>query len=135
MTFVNYTAVGGAYHLAEFTYIDMSWDIALNTRVVVGNPGTTDIIASFEDGVLDNITQRWETMLELMGHNESRKACADGDDSNPPRGICILRAKVVRVIAMIAIRVLFRGGCFHSCSWRAGQLSFGEWRPNQRCCR
>lgn len=113
----------------------MSWDVALNARIVIREPSTTDIAASLENRVLDNVTQRRKPMLEFVGHDESGKARADGDDSDLARGVSILLVEMVRVMAMMAIGVSFRHGRIYVRDCCIRQLSCGERRRGHRCCK
>lgn len=77
-------------YLTGKTCIIVSRNITLNTRIVICEPGSTDIISSFEDRVVNNLSHVRKSVLELVCHQKTREAGADGEDLDFSWSICIV---------------------------------------------
>ncbi len=66
-------------------------NITLHPWIGIHQPSPADVAAHFKDLVRDKLLQLWEAVLDLVRHQETREASADGDDAQFARRVAILR--------------------------------------------
>lgn len=99
-------------------YIDVRRDVALHARVVVHQPRSANVVSGLENGVFYNILHVWESVLELMRHEQAREASADSKDFELAWGVGVLARQAERVVIHVLSIALW--GCRIICDVPSG---------------